>query len=144
VPPTEAPAKESEQQSPSPTASDKEAEALEEIIPEVTKQAATSKPAQQGSSNPTQDLLLEDLRDRYLEKIPSESQRARVLKACAADPMTAQIQFIKRWAATQEPAPPAGQIPVSAGAPPAEFDVVAFSEKARAEREKRQSERMYR
>lgn len=142
MPPTEAPANEKAKESPQPN--DKLDGPDEELIADITKAPAPAKPAvAKPAANPAQDLLLEDLRDRYLEKIPSEAARARVLKSCAADSMTDQIAFIKRWAATQEPAQPAGQIPVSAGAPPTEFDVVAFSERARAEREKRASERMY-
>ena len=96
--------------------------------------------ASQPPSDPLRDLLAEDLRDTLLEKLP-ESMRAKLTDAVKGDNILDQIKFIKRYSKLQPAAAPI-TLPVGNNSNP-EFDVVAFSERARKDRMEKAAKSMY-
>ena len=99
----EQPAKEKE----SPPEKDEiaEKEAAIETLKEATPAVAKAQPSR------LETVLAEDLRDTLLEKIKSESQRAKILAEIKGDEIADQITFVKRWLKTQPAPEAAGQLP---------------------------------
>jgi len=65
-------------------------------------------------SDPEKQLLMEDLLERYMEKIP-EAARKKVADEIKDDPIADQIKFVKKLAKigvdVPKPTTPAGQLP---------------------------------